>query len=1012
MPAVRAAVLLLVLTSLAAVVRHNTFADEPSLADELPRIPATEPENALATFKVQRGFSLELAAHEPLVADPVDGCFDAHGRLYIAEMHGYPYSPEPRDMQPEPLGKKDVCLVRRLVDTDGDGVFDASTVYADKLNWCLSVCCYDDGVFALAPPYIWYFKDTTGDGVADTREIVFSGFSRYNVQGLANNMKWGLDNRIYVAGGTNSDTELKRGDEVLGSLRGKDFSFDPRTREVEFVSGGLQFGHSFDDWGNRFVCSNSNHILHVAFPLQYLDRTPGVTVSGVVRSIAKEGAAAPVYRTSPAEPWRIVRTRRRAADPEFQKRLPPTELVATGFFTSATGVTIYRGDAYPEEFRNNVFIGDVGGNLVHRKSLEPEGVSFIATRADENVEFITSTDNWFRPVNFVNGPDGCLYILDMYRETIEHPSSIPDDIKSFLDLYSGDDRGRVYRLVPPEYEPRDVPNLAAMKTDELVAQLASSNAWNRETAQRLIIERGDQSAADALRRIVHESPAPVARVHALYALDGLGVLKPQDVIADLGDESPHVREHLIRLAERHRAESPDYGPALLTLADDPDVRVQFQLALSLGEFDESIAQQGLAALAAQKDVAADVQQAMLTSVGPRAGAMSATLIAGNVPCTGGEGQLHWLERLCELAAVTGNDGVPQILNALAATKAAGAYSTCVTNAALRGAGRGLRTRGLTLAAALPNDQVSDDARQLVNEHFETMREAARDSEESAASRALAITYLAQDSTESLQPIAAELLSPREPQEVQISMIRALADHPGDDLAQLLLAPWPSASPTVRAEIVDGLLRSGGRTEVLLSAIEAGDVKPGEIAPDKRQALLAHPNQDLQKRAAACIGVTAADRQEVIDRYEPALDGDTDAERGRTVFMKTCANCHKVGDAGHAVGPELASVANKSPRDLMIAVLDPSREAQPIYTNYSALLDDGRIITGIIAAETASTVTFRRAEGKEDVVLRDQIDQLQSSGLSLMPIGIEKDITAEQLADVITFIKSLPAAGGQ
>jgi putative heme-binding domain-containing protein len=719
-----------------------------------------------------------------------------------------------------------------------------------------------------------------------------------------------------------------------------------------------------------------------------------------------------VFRTSPAEPWRIVRTRRRAADPEYQKRLPPTELVATGFFTSATGVTVYRGDAYPEEVRGNVFIGDVGGNLVHRKTLEPDGISFIATRADESVEFITSTDNWFRPVNFVNGPDGCLYILDMYRETIEHPSSIPDDIKAHLDLYSGDDRGRVYRLVPPKWNPHGVLNLAAMTSDGLVAQLNSTNAWNRETAQRLIVERGDDSAAGDVWRIVHESESPAARIHALYTLDGLGALEVQDVVAYLNDESPHVREHLIRLAEKHRDESPDYGLAILMLADDPDVRVQFQLALSLGEFEESIAQQGLAALAGQKDISPDVQQAMLTSVGPHAGEMAVALIATDIPCSGSPGELRWLERLCELAAVTGDDGVPQVLNALAATKTAGSYSTCVTNAALRGAGRGLRTRGLTLAGVLASENAANEARQLLNEHFQVMRDTARNLDESAASRAVAITYLAQDSTENLQPFVEELLSPRQPQEVQIAMVRALADHPGDDLATTLLAPWPSASPAVRAEIVDGLLRSGGRTEVLLSAIEAGDVKPGEIAPDKRQALLAHPNQVLQQRAAACIGVTSADRQEVIDRYEPALDGETDAERGRSVFMKTCANCHKVGDAGHAVGPELASVANKSPRDLMIAVLDPSREAQPIYTSYTALLDDGRIVTGIIAAETASTVTFRRAEGKEDVVLRDQIDQLQSSGQSLMPVGIEKDITAEQLADVVTYIKSLSASIGQ
>ena len=429
----------------------GALAEDPSLADELPRIPATEPADALATFTVQRGFSLQLVAHEPLVSDPVDACFDEAGRLYVAEMHGYPYSPEPRRMQPKPLGKKDACIVRRLEDADGDGVFDTSTVYADKITWCVSVCCYDDGVFALAPPYLYYFKDTTGDGAADIREIVFTGFSRYNVQGLANNLKWGPDNRIYVAGGRTTDTELKRGDESLGNLRGRDFSFDPKTRDVRFESGGLQFGHSFDDWGNRFVCSNSNHILNVVFPAKSLDRTPGVTVSGVVRSIAKEGGAGPVFRRSPPEPWRIVRTRRRAADPEYRKRLPPSELVATGFFTSAAGVTIYRGDAYPEEYRGNPFIGDVGGNLVHRKTLAPNGVSFIATRADADVEFIASTDNWFRPVNFVNGPDGCLYVLDMYRETIEHPASIPEDIKAHLNLSSGDDRGRIYRLVAPDW---------------------------------------------------------------------------------------------------------------------------------------------------------------------------------------------------------------------------------------------------------------------------------------------------------------------------------------------------------------------------------------------------------------------------------------------------------------------------------------------------------------------------------------------------------------------------------
>ena len=263
--------------------------DPPPLADELPRIPAVEPEDALDTFAVQHGFQLELVAHEPLVADPVDACFDARGRLYVAEMHGYPYSEEVRAQQPEPIGKHDAGVIRLLTDTDGDGRFDASTVFAEGFSWPTSVCCYDDGVFVIAPPNLWYFKDTDGDGVADVREIKLSGFSRANVQALANNLKWGPDNRIYAAGGTNSDTTLTRGDEELGSLRGKDFCFDPKTMELEFLTGGRQFGHSMDDWGNRFVCSNSNHIQHIAFPLAYINRTPGVTVSGTIRSIAAGG---------------------------------------------------------------------------------------------------------------------------------------------------------------------------------------------------------------------------------------------------------------------------------------------------------------------------------------------------------------------------------------------------------------------------------------------------------------------------------------------------------------------------------------------------------------------------------------------------------------------------------------------------------------------------------------------------------------------------------------------------
>ncbi len=989
----------LVLASL-ALPNAATGADEPSLADELKRLLPVEPADALGTFTVQHGFSLHLVAHEPLVADPVDACFDENGRLYVAEMHGYPYSPEPRVMQPEPLGKRDACLIRLLEDTDGNGTFDRSTIFADKLNWALSVCCYDGGVFALAPPHLYYFKDTTGDGVADVREIVLSGFSRYNVQGLANNLKWGLDNHVHGSGGTNSDTELTRDDKALGNPRGRNFAFDPKTREVEFLSGGQQFGHSFDDWGNVFVCSNSNHIQHVVFPLKYLDRTPGVSVSGVIRSIAKEGPAAPVFRTSPPEPWRIVRTRRRAADPDYRKRLPATELVATGFFTSATGVTIYRGDAYPEEFRGNAFIGDVGGNLVHRKTLTPDGVSFLAARADEGVEFLTSTDTWFRPVNFVNGPDGCLYIVDMYRETIEHPSSIPEDIKAHLDLYSGDDRGRIYRLVPPGWSSAAGLMPGALSTSELVAQLQSANSWRRETAQRLLWERQDQTAVQGLRKVLATSAFTTARLHALHTLDGLNALTTDDLRTALADDAATVRVHSLRLAETH-AERGQLLTELLKLAHDSDVAVQFQLALSVGELEERTAAAVLTELGVRADLDADVRRALLTSV--RNGGLTLALDAmGRWPAVPSAGNEPWVRDLCQLLG-SGADAGPAIalLNAFAERS----VDDLRTDVALEALGSGLRRRGRSVASVLDQPGVSAAARELVLRRYSAAADLAVESDADAG-RIPAIRLLAGGPEKLLARVAEDLLTPRTSQDVQVGLARALAEHPADNATDALLARWSTLSPAVRNEAIDGLLRSTGRIRKLLSAVAEQAIKPSEIAPDKRQTLLNHPNTDIRALAAKLLGTASADRSAVIAKYEPALDVDVSAERGRAVFRQHCANCHRVGDEGHTVGPDLASVRNKSPRDMLISVLDPNREAQPNYTSYTALLDDGRVVTGIITAETATNVTFRRAEGKEDTVLREQIEQLKSDGVSLMPVGIEKNVTPEELADVIAFVRGL------
>ncbi|HAM71625.1 MAG TPA: cytochrome C, partial [Verrucomicrobiales bacterium] len=416
---------------------------EPEVAPgDLPRTPPVEVRNALKTFQVKPGFTLQVVAAEPLVVDPVAMDFDEEGRLFVVEMRDYS---ERRD---ERLGR-----IRMLEDVDGDGRYDKSTIYADNLPWPTALLCYHGGVFIGTTPDILYCKDRNHDGVADTREVVFTGFAsdslnHLNVQALLNSFHWGLDNRIHgsasVSGGHVTSPRFKGRPAI--DLRGLDFSFDPRQFDIRPESGGGQHGMCFDNTGHKFVSSNSDHLQQVVYEDRYSRVGSWVDLPPVRRSIAVDGPAAEVFRISPDEPWRVIRTRWRvtgAVPGMIEGGGRPS-----GYFTAATGVTVYRGNAYPREYWGDVFVADCGSNLIHHKKLRHQGPDLLAERPPDELhrEFIASTDNWFRPVQFVNAPDGTLHVLDMYRETIEHPWSLPESIKKHLDLNSGNDRGRIYRI--------------------------------------------------------------------------------------------------------------------------------------------------------------------------------------------------------------------------------------------------------------------------------------------------------------------------------------------------------------------------------------------------------------------------------------------------------------------------------------------------------------------------------------------------------------------------------------
>jgi len=583
-------------------------AAEPEIsADQMPRVPATEPHLAAAMLVLRPGFATELVAAEPLLASPVALDVDEQGRAYVVEMRDY------SERRPEQLGR-----IKRLEDTDGDGRYDRATVFLAGLPWPTAVTCWRGGVFIGATPDLLYAKDTDGDGVADVREPVFTGFAgdytpfatnKLNVQALLNSFHWGVDQRIHgatsMSGGAVRlvDSEFTRawraGQGLLPpgatavSLRGRDFSFDPRTLELRAEPGGGQHGMSFDDTGRKFVCSNSDHLQLVAFNELGATANPFHEFPAGRHSIAADGSAAEVFRRSPDEPWRVLRTRWRVTG--VVEGMVEGGGRASGYFTGATGVTIYRGDAYGEEFAGDAFIADCGSNLLHRKKLRPapDGILLVGERAadEQKSEFLASTDNWFRPVQFFNAPDGCLWVVDMYRETIEHPWSLPANLKKHLDLDSGRERGRLWRIAPKGFKADGSRfRVQADDTAALVRLLAHPNAWHRDTASRLLVERADPNAMRLLREAARTSPSALGRVHALRVLAALEGGEDAALVAALRDPSGAVRRHAIQLVAQRSADgqarvnTPALRDTLTALATtEPDPLNQLELTFALAQ---------------------------------------------------------------------------------------------------------------------------------------------------------------------------------------------------------------------------------------------------------------------------------------------------------------------------------------------------------------------------------------------------------------------------------------------
>ncbi len=962
---------------------------QEDFAAELPRVAPHEPADALKTFQVLDGFKIEQVAAEPLVASPVAIAFDADNRMYVVEMRDY------SEQDQDHLGR-----VRLVEDTDGDGIFDKATIFAEGLSWPTAITCYDGGVFVGAAPDIYYLKDTDGDDQADERRLVFTGFSRGNVQGMLNSFHWGPDNRIHGTASTGGGT-IHRPDTPDFKpvpLSGRDFSFDPLKLDLRPESGGAQHGMSFDDWGRKFACANSDHIQLIMFEDRYVARNPHVSAPGARTSIAADGPQAEVFRISPIEAWRILRSRLRVTG----QATGPIEGGgrAGGYFTGATGTTIYRGDAFPAEYRGQSFTGDVGSNIVHRKILSPNGVGLVANRADQGREFVASTDNWFRPAQFANAPDGTLYLIDVYREVIEHPASLPQEIKKHLDLTSGRDRGRIYRIVPDGFKQPRLAKLGTAGTEELVQALASTNGWTRDTAARLLYERQDKQAIASLRALATSASQPQTRKQALDALAGLDALSAADLFARLDDEDSRVREHAVRLSENLANQDARLRLKLLARADDGDLRVRYQLAFSLGEISDPAVSAALAKILKRDAADPWVRMAVFSSLAHGAGSVFTELTADKSWRATPEGR----EVLHALARYIGRQNQREDLDAVLPVLESLPADDLATSAAIvRGLSEGMARQSGTLESKL-SAVAGDEAVKILRGMLATARTVATDEGRPTGERVEAIRLLALDTFDGGGGILTGLVSNRQPQEVQSAAIATLGGFSDSSIATTLIAAWPTLSPRLRSEAAEALFARTERLDALLAAAELGEIMISDFEPARLQGLAQHPSDATRRRAEPLLAkIKTSNRQQLVDDYQAAISLPGSAERGRQVFQKICAACHRLENTGHEIGPNLASFRTRGSEAILVNVLDPNREVNPQYLNYLVLTTDGRSVSGMIASETANSVTLRRAENATDTIERADIEEMRSSGLSIMPEGLEKQIDLQSMADLLTYL---------
>jgi len=943
------------------------------------RLPLS-PDEALKQIAVGDEFIIEQIASEPLIQDPVNFAFDSQGRLWVVEMRDYP------------LGVEKGGCIKILTDADRDGRMDSATVFLDNLSYPNSVFPYRDGAIVACAPDVFFAADRDGDGRAEYRETLISGFPAANPQHRVNGFTYGLDGKLYLSSGSDAAEIQMAGSTEALRASGRDLALDLSQRRLEFVSGPTQYIRGRDDWNRWFGNTNNEPLYQYVIDDRYQQRS-GRSVDSLRQFLTTPAVGPKVFPLS-------------SADGRFN------DVFSANRFTSACSSVICRTPGCGPEMLDAAMICEPVHNLVHRTKLHLDGAALQGERFPQDIqsEWVRSSDPWFRPVRVQTGPDGAVWIADMYRLVIEHPQWIPEAWQARIDLRGGADKGRIYRIRHRDFQAKPLPILDAKDHASILAALHSEIGPRRDLAQQWLIENKPTDLRDKIIESMRTNKESRIRLQMVATLDCCGWLDDSMLSERMQkEESARVVQYALDIVRSRWDSSPNlrssvYGLNSATCMMDDELALHLILLLGIDKSKDAtlaivksarnreqnpwIQRAVLLALPAhQRAIIVDLSDRLLQPVRSNSGTPDDSQIAitrfisrllkkSNEPLIGVELISEWVQRASQ------DSSRPFTLLPLVA---AWLENQDAKSISLPISVRSWIERADTIVAnnSLPIEQ-----------------------------RAAAVHLLrwGEQAPARIESWMACLAANMPPAVQEVAFDRLLQESNNEVLDQVL-ERWRGLGPSMRLRISSSLLQQPKWILRFLNAIESGKIRASDIDASSVQSMLNTWNRDVQTRAVKIFGSSEIrDRTKVVESYIKAVSETkpssqaSDLEEGRKMYQQHCAVCHLGKDDLPALGPNLSSLSDLSVRNLMIGILDPNRAVDGKYKQYIVRTDDDATLAGVIVQESSSSVTLATSDGKRHTLERTSIAEMKDQGISLMPEGLERQLSAEVMRQLVVYLQ--------